>query len=93
MKPVIKAKKWWWPPDRRKARLANEIQQFVMNKERQDYIDEVQRSFRSQTVNIKLNKDGSFSPKDPRKPSWFVTGDKTIPVDNKPSKIKIHKIK
>ena len=39
MKPVIKAKRWWWLPDRKKAKLLNQIQQHQMNLIRQQEID------------------------------------------------------
>ena len=43
MMPVIKAKRWWWLPDRKKAKLANIVQQYQMNKKR----DEIERMFKS----------------------------------------------
>ena len=39
MKPVIKAKRWWWPPDRKKAAIANKILQYQINKDYQGLVD------------------------------------------------------
>lgn len=32
-RPVIKAKRWWWLPDRKKAKLLNQVQQYMINQE------------------------------------------------------------
>lgn len=64
MKPVIKAKRWWWLPDRKKAKLANKVMQYQMNKELES---EWAKLHKMTTIIVKVNKDGTSNNKEHNK--------------------------
>lgn len=61
MKPVIKPNRWWWPPDRKKAKLINILQQKCLNMKVQaqyDALKEVRTPTHDRYV---LHPDGSIT--------------------------------